>query len=41
MSSEDARIDLELEAFTLKVNPKDFEQMVVPLRHPSLKRPEE
>ena len=41
MSSEDARIDLELEAFTLKVNPKDYEEMAVPLRHPSLKRPEE
>lgn len=41
ISSEDARIDLELEAFTLKVNPKDFEKMVVPLRHPSLERPEE
>jgi hypothetical protein len=37
MSSVDACIDLELDCFSLKVNPKEFKGQIVPLRHPSLK----
>lgn len=37
-SSEDAHINLDLNFFQLKVNPKDFENDFTPLRHPSLHR---
>lgn len=35
MSSEDAHIDLSLDFFKLKVNPNDFKNEIVPMRHPS------
>ncbi len=38
-SSEDAHIDLELDFFSLKVNAKQYQGQLTPLRHPSLKRP--
>ncbi len=34
-SSEDAHIDLSLDFFKLKVNPNDFKNEIVPIRHPS------
>ncbi|MCL1675176.1 DUF4238 domain-containing protein [Elizabethkingia meningoseptica] len=38
-SSEDAHINLELDFFKLKVNPKDYENDFESLRHPSFVRP--
>ena len=36
MSSKDPHINLSLDFFKLKVNPKDFNREIAPLRHPSL-----
>lgn len=37
-SSEDPHINLTLDFFSLKVNPKDFKDDFAPIRHPSLER---
>lgn len=39
MSDEDIHIDLELDFFKLKVNPKNYKYLTVPLRHPSFEKP--
>lgn len=39
LSSEDAKINLELDFFKLKVNPFDYKDEIAPLRHPSFERP--
>lgn len=39
-SSEDIQINLDLDFFKLKIDPTDFREEFVPLRHPSLEHPE-
>lgn len=39
MSSEDIGINLDLDFFKLKVNPNDYKDVMLPLRHPSFERP--
>lgn len=39
ISSEDIHINLDLAFFKLKLNPKDYENEITPLRHPSFERP--